>query len=151
MKKFAVVLTLVLAGCAPGKAYVNTYRAAIITKDVVTEAHQLLWSDPLREKVKECDEAIPDNAGVEALELCLAPYTKEANDKVVAALAAYRTAAQATSTILIAAEQNPDGIDKEALSKSIKATIAAADELVSLFPKGKKWRDKLTMLLKGLI
>ena len=150
MKKLVVVLTLV-SGCASGNAYVNTYRAAIITKDVVTEAHQLLWSDPLREKAEECDEAIPDNVGVEALDLCLKPFTKEANDQVVAALSAFRTAAQATSAILLAAEKNPEGVDKAALNESIQATLAAARDLVKLFPEGEKWLAKLDMLLKGLI
>lgn len=149
---FAFVPVCALAqGCAGSSPYIKTYRAGVITKQVVTEAHKELWSDPLRDKAEVCGQAVPEDASVEELEECLAPFTKSNNDKVVQALAAYQTAAATLSTILIAAEKNPQGVDKTALKQAINETLAAARELISLFPEAQSWLDRLEMLLKGLL
>jgi hypothetical protein len=152
MKRLTLVLSLaLLPGCAGGSAYLNTYRAGVITKEVVTQSHKELWSDPLRSKAEVCSQAVPEDGSVAELDDCLKPYTKSANDKVVLALAAYKTAATTLTTILIAAEKNPDGVDKVALRNAIEDTIGAARGLIALFPKAQAWADRLEMLLKGLV
>jgi len=143
----AMVACLALSGC--GSAYINTYRGAVITKELVTEAHESQWSEPLRERAAECDTEANDT--VAKLDECMAPFTKDNNDKVVKALAAYKTAASALSAILIAAEKNPDGLDKDALKQAMSDTLAAARELISLFPEAAEWMERVEMLLKGLV
>lgn len=152
MKKLASLsLILLLSACAQNSAYLKTYRAGVITKEIVTDAHKELWSDPLRDKAEVCSQAVPADASVEELEQCLDPFTKDRNDKVVTALAAYKTAATGLTAILIGAEKNPDGVDKVALRKAIEDTLAAARELIALFPEAQQWLDRLEMLLKGLV
>lgn len=137
---------------ACGGAYVNTYRAGAITKGIVTEGHKQLWSDPLRARAEKCDAEVPEGDGhLDELEACLKPYTREVNDRVVQSLAAYNTAAAALGAVLIAAENDPKGIDKEALKGALVDVVAAARELIAAFPESKKWLDRLELLLKGLM
>ena len=152
MKRLTLVLSLaLLPGCAGGSAYLNTYRAGVITKEVVTQSHKELWSDPLRSKAEVCSQAVPEDGSVAELDDCLKPFTKTNNDKVVTSLAAYQAAAAALTAILIASEKNPEGVDKVALREAIENTVAAARELITLFPKAAAWADRLEMLLKGLL
>jgi len=145
---FALSATL-LTGCAG--AYLNTYRAAVITRDTVTETHKTLWSDPLNARADECEKDLGGEYTLEEIDACMKPYTLDNNDKVVKALAAYRTAAASLTAILIAAEGDPDGIDKDALKAAMADTLAAAKDLIELFPEAQKWFDRLEMLLKGLV
>lgn len=148
----ALVLSLTILPACPNKnVYVNTYRAGVITKEVVTEAHKELWSDPLRDKAEVCDQTVPEDGTTADLDACLDPYTKANNDKVVKALAAYQTAAATLTAILIAAEKNPKGVDKTALKQAIRDALDAARDLIELFPKAQAWLDRLEMLLKGLV
>lgn len=149
MRRAAILLLFAATGCAGQNAYVNTYRAGVIAKQVVTESHKELWSDPLRDKVQECDTE--ENSTTELLDECLKPFTKDNNEKVVQTLAAYQAAAATLSTILIASEKDPNGVNKEALKQAIGDTLAAARELIALFPEGQAWLDRLDMLLKGLL
>ncbi len=150
MKRLVLSLAL-LPACAEGNAYLNTYRAGVITKEVVTTAHKEAWSDPLRDKVEVCSQSVPRDSSVEELDECLDPFTRANNDKVVKALAGYQTAAAALTTILIAAEKNPDNVDKTVLKDAALSTLDAARELLALFPEVQAWVDRLEMLLKGLL
>ncbi len=143
----AVAVVWLLSSC--GGTFINTYRAGVITSQVVTTAHEVAWSDPLRERVATCNDAVPDDAGIPALEACLAPYTLEANAKVLQALGSYRAAAKLLTAILIAAETNPDGVDQVALREAALDTWAAARELLGLFPDA-KWAQRLELLTGGL-
>lgn len=146
--KRASLLALVLGFSACAGAYVNTYRAATISTGIVNEAHEKLWSDPLRSRAAECDAKIPPGEeSFSALEACLKPFTRDANDRVVQGLAAYNTAAAALGAILIAAEGDPKNVDKEALRDALEDVVAAARELIASFPESKKWLDRLEMLL----
>lgn len=144
-----VLCATLLTGCAG--AYLNTYRAAVITRDSVTEAHKALWSAPLNERADDCERELGGEYTIEEIDECMAPYTLDNNEKIVKALAAYRTAAAGLSAILIAAEGNPDGVDKEALKQSLYTTLDAAKELIALFPEAQAWLDRLDLLLKGLV
>lgn len=143
------MVSFAFIGCAHGDPYLNTYRGAVITKEIVTEAHAIGWSDPLRERAQECDTEANDT--VAKLDECMAPYTRENNDKVVKALASYKAAASALTTILVAAEKNPEGLDRDALRSAMDDTLKAARELVALFPEANEWLGRLEMLLKGLL
>lgn len=136
--------------------YVSTYRGAVIVKGVTTEAHKEAWSDPLRETAAACDEKlsgddVPDEEQYEDLQACLGPYNAENNDKVVKSLAAYKAAATALTAALIAAEGNPEGVDQDALNEALRDTLAAARELIALFPESQAWVDRLELLTKGLV
>jgi len=148
MRRLVVALPLIfnLSGCAG--AYVNTYRGAVILKETVDTAHKDFWSDPLRARAEKCEKEATD---LKSLELCLDPFTKKNNEIVVKALASYKTAAEALTAILIAAEDNPDGIDKDALKQAFNDTLAAAKELIAYFPEAQKVYDRLELLLKGLV
>lgn len=150
MKKLALIISLTLLP-ACGNTYLNTYRAGVITKEVVTEAHLELWSNPLRDKAEVCDQVVPEDGTTAELDKCMNPYTRSSNQKVVQALAAYQTAAAVLTAILIAAEKNSKGLDKPALKKAIQDTLTAARELITLFPEAQAWLDRLEMLLKGLL
>lgn len=145
----AACMAVVLSGCAG--TYLNTYRAAAITRDTVTEAHKALWSGPLNERADECERDLGEDYSLEEIDACMKPYTLDNNDKVVKALAAYRAAASTLSAILIAAEKNPEGLDKEALRDALGQTLDAAKDLIALFPEAQQWLDRLEMLLKGLV
>lgn len=151
MRSLALTVAISLSGCAGGNAYLNTYRAGVITKEVVTTAHEEVWSEPLREKAAVCDQAVPEDGTTSELDECMDPFTRDNNDKVVEGLAAYQTAAAALTAILIAAEKNPDGVDKEALKAAVLTALDAARELISLFPEAQVWGDRLDMLLSGLL
>jgi hypothetical protein len=152
--RMVTTLSLVLTtamGCAGANEYVNTYRAGVITREVVTTSHKELWSDPLRVRAEECDAKVPEDGTDVELDLCLKPFTQENNDKVVQALAAYQTAAATLSAILIAAESNPKGLDKAALKTAVLDAVDAARTLIALFPEAQAWLDRLEMLVKGLL
>ena len=151
MKRLPFLLILGLSACAGSSPYLNTYRAGVISKEVVTEAHKELWSDPLREKAPGCAKSVPADGSAADMDACMAPFTRDSNDKVVTALASYQVAAASLTAILIAAEKNPDGIDKAALKAAITDALDAARELITLFPKAQAWADRLEMLLKGLV
>mgnify|MGYP006969423161 CR=1 FL=1 len=152
-RAFSALLLFALVFCtACAGAWVNTYRAGALTKGVVTEVHKEAWSEPLRARVEKCDAEVPEEDGqLEALEACLKPYTRDNNEHVKQSLAAYNTAAAALGAILIATEDNPKGVDKDALQGALVDTVAAAKELLSAFPESKKWIDRLDKLLKGFL
>lgn len=148
---YLLLFAALCVGCAGSNAYVNTYRAGVITKEVVTTSHKELWSDPLRERAQECDAKVPEDATDVELDSCLKPFTRENNDKVIQALAVYQTAASTLTTVLIAAEGDPKGVDKNALKDAALETLDAARTLIALFPEAQAWLDRLELLLKGLL
>lgn len=151
MKRLSFLLFLGLSACAGSSPYLNTYRAGVISKEVVTASHKELWNDPLREKAKGCKQTEPADGSAAEMDACMTPFTRDNNDKVLRAFASYQVAAGALSAILIAAEKNPDGVDKAALKAAISDAVDAARELLALFPKAQAWVDRLEMLLKGLV
>lgn len=148
---FWVPLFVCLTCSCAHNAYVDAYRAGVITRETVTTSHKELWSDPLRERAEECDAKVPEDGTDVELDLCLKPFTQENNDKIVQALAAYQTAAASLSAILIAAEKNPNGVDKDALREAVEEAVDAARTLITLFPEAQAWLDRLELLVKGLL
>ena len=105
------------------KTALHAARTLLIVNRTVTEAHRVFWSAPLRERAEVCDK--PTRAEVLA---CLEPFTPDNNDKIVAGLKAYESAATLAGTAVLAGHDQPI---KDAL---LSATQAAA-RLVGLIPK----------------
>ena len=136
-----LVFSFVLLAACAHDPYVNTFRAGVITQQIVTESHHRLWSDPLNARIEVCDAAVPDGASVADLDRCMEPFTRENNDKILKTLASYNLAAAALSAALLAKEKD----------LPISAVVKAAEDLVALFPQGLPWLNRLKMLLKGLL
>jgi hypothetical protein len=136
-----VALTLLLTGCA--STWQVTYASAAATADYVERVHERGWSAPLRVRVEECAESLPSTATGEAVDLCLGPYAS--NDKVVKALEVYNAAADVLAATLLATD--PKGDQTPVLAAWLDV-LAAARELVSLFPEGDKLMRQLDAIAK---
>lgn len=142
------LIFLFASACASKSPAIRAYRAAALTKEIVTEAHKVAWSDPLNKRADSCKE---DSSTKSEFIDCVKPFTPENAEKVVKALEAYTKAAVALGASLKAYEANKDSVDPKEIKNSAKELVNAAQGLLELFPKAKKWTDKLDILLKGII
>jgi hypothetical protein len=115
-----LALALCSAGCAT--AHKNAYIAASVTKQVVTESHEI-WSEKLNEKATECDNSTDTS---EAFDQCLGPYAK--NDDVVTALEIYKNAAESLFRVLKSEDAEATAI-KELRQRVIDAAWDLLDKL----------------------
>lgn len=135
----ASALLLALTGCAG--TWQGVYAGASATADYVETTHERAWSEPLRVRVKECD-ALPDETTDQVL-LCLGPYA--ANPDVLAALEKYDAAADVLAATLLATDPNGDQTQVLAAWADV---LAAARELVALFPDGERFLKQLDALAR---
>jgi hypothetical protein len=113
-------------GCAPMSAHQKAYVAGSVTKQVVTESHEI-WSKQLNEKATECDQST-DSA--EAFDECLGPFAH--NDDVVMALEIYKKAAESLFEIL-----KSDDAQKTAIDEMKKHVVEAAWAVMNKLPDDK--------------
>jgi hypothetical protein len=128
-------------GCASvQKTHKRVYIGAAVTKQVVTESHEI-YSNQLNAKVSECD---PDNnpkiTSEELFDECLGPYAY--NDDVVMALEVYKAAAE----LLFKYLKNEDP-DKEKLLELSRDAINAAFDLAKKFPESQAVAHRLEKLV----
>lgn len=147
-QSIAVGLTLILtasAGCAAG--YRATYGAGAITKEFVTQAHEV-YSQELNERFDECDpRSNPESTvllgDLESLNECMGDgYTKDDATSVLQALAAYVAASEVLSAVLL--EMNSG---REERRDAWVDVLEAALETISYFPEAREKADRLKHLL----
>lgn len=127
MRFRAPILALALCSIGCATAQKNAYIAASVTKQTVTEAHEI-WSEQLNVRVDECDPDKNAEITTEAkFDDCLGPYAS--NDDIVMALEIYKNAAESLFVILKSPEP-----DKAALSELKKRVIDAAWTLLEKMP-----------------
>lgn len=135
-----VLLCLALTGCA--SVWQSVYATSHATADYVETTHERAWSEPLRVRVKECD-VLPDETPTDQVLLCLGPYA--ANPDVLAALEKYDAAADVLAATLLATDPNGDQAQVLAAWADV---LAAARELVALFPDGERYAKHLDALAR---
>jgi hypothetical protein len=135
---FSIVL---LSGCAG--SYRSAYLAGAATKEFVAQAYDLYGAE-LNRRLDGCDPST--NAAVrtrEALDACLGPFFRDAdNEKVVAAIASYRAAAAALSAVMLR-----EGATGEEISAAWGAAYDAAVEALMRLPEGAERVRKLASML----
>jgi hypothetical protein len=138
--KFLAVALVFSTGCSAASAHKRTYIAGAVTKQVVTESHEI-YSKQLNAKVDECDPE--SNSSVETEEQfdeCLGVFSH--NDKVVTALEVYKEAAETLFEIL----KDPEAA-KEKLEAARRDVLNAAYHIIDLLPEGGKIRNQLEGLV----
>jgi len=142
-----LLVAILCSGCIHSP-YVKTYRAAYISQVTVSEAHRVLWSEPLRERKAACDASIPPVPGsLSDFISCMGPFTVRANASVVKSLAAYNVVAEELSSLLLAHEGSPEKLSSAELKLAAVRTIAAARKLLALFPAGARWSKRIDALM----
>lgn len=134
-------MLLALAGCANG--WQAVYAGARATADYVDATHERAWSEPLRERVAECDATLPEARTEADVTACVGVYSR--NPEVVAALEKYDAAADVLAAALLAADPNGDQTQVLAAWADV---LAAARELVALFPDGERYLKQLDALAR---
>lgn len=130
-----------LSGCAG--TWQQVYAGAAATADYIDSAHERGWSNPLNQRVDECAESLPSTATGDDVDACLGPYA--ANPEVLTALERYNAAADVLSATLLATD--PNGDQTEVLA-AWSAVLAAARELVALFPDGERFLRQLDAIAR---
>lgn len=132
-----LALALCTVGCA--NANKNAYIAASVTKQIVTESHEI-WSQELNEKATECDAS---TESAEAFDTCLGPFAK--NDDVVTALEIYKNAAESLFRIL----KSGDAAEATAVKELKDRVIDAAWALMKRLPddRFKGLKDQLEAIV----
>lgn len=135
------LLCLALTGCAG--TWQGVYASASATADYVETTHERAWSEPLRERVAECDHDLPDDRTEADVVACVGVYAR--NPEIVAALEKYDAAADVLAATLLATDPNGDQAQVLAAWADV---LAAARELVALFPDGERFLKQLDALAR---
>lgn len=148
MRQLIPILILALSGCA--SVWKGTYTGGAVTSQLVTDAHRIGWTKPLRERAEECDAKLdPETHTVADFDACTEPYTEAKAQQVLGALKVYNAATEVLEQVLLATD--PSKPDKKALIQAWAGVYAAALDLLELLPEGDKYRDQLELLTKGLV
>lgn len=124
--KVLVLIAGLGIGCAPMSAHQKAYVAGSVTKQVITESHEI-WSKQLNEKATECDKGTETAA---AFDKCLGPFAH--NDDVVLSLEIYKKAAESLFAIL-----KSEDAQKTAIEEMKKRVIEAAWAVMNRLPDEK--------------
>lgn len=138
----AASLAFAAAGCAG--TWQGVYAGAVTAADYVDRTHERGWSEPLRVRVAECSESLPSTATVEAVDVCLGPFAR--NAEVLAALERYDAAADVLAAALLATD--PHGDQTQVLA-AWADVLAAARDFVALLPEGPRYLQQLDALTRG--
>lgn len=138
-----VLVSVFLFGYAG--AWKGTYAGAKTLAVYVEDVHENGWSEPLNARVDECEESLADDASLAEVDECLGEYG-EANPKVIVALEAYDAAAKVLGAALLATD--PSSKDQSAVVEAWADVLAAALDLVSLFPEGEKFVKQLKVIAR---
>lgn len=132
-----LALVLALAGCA--STWKAVYAGARTSADFVDQTHERAWSLPLGERVDECGQILPPDASRADVDACLGVFV--ANPKVLEALVAYNAAADVLAAALLATD--PEAKDQSAVLDAWGDVLAAARDLLVLFPDGERFVRQL--------
>lgn len=164
MRNALLVLALAVpsTGCAHG-AYRTSYAAGATAKVFVEEAHGI-YDEEANDALAGCVEKkdAGEVATQKQMDECLGPaYMKATQEKIVQALALYKTAAVAFSAVMLGCEPDPEGKPVKAAT-CVKRTftdaelrqwrselVSSAFDVIELFPNAEKQVKKLDMLLGG--
>ena len=122
------------------KAALRGSRTLLIVKNLVTEAHRIYWSAPLRERAEQCDK--PTRAEVLA---CLDPYLPDTNEKIVVALQAYEAAATLAGNAIVSTSE-----DGPSIKSSILTLTQSALSVVGMIPQASTIAATLNGILGSL-
>lgn len=137
------LMVVVLSGCAG--AWQGTYAGAKTLAVYVEDVHKNGWSEPLNAQVDECEESLAEDASMAEVDECLGEFGV-ANPKVVKALEVYNEAAGVLGAALLATD--PNSKDQSAVVEAWADVLAAALDLVALFPEGEKFVKQLKVIAR---
>ena len=138
----AVVLSLAVAGCAG--TWQRVYASARTSADFIDATHERGWSEPLRVRVAECGESLPEHASPDQVDVCLGPFAF--NAEVLAAVEAYDAAADVLAAALLTTD--PRG-DQAPVLAAWADVLAAARAFVARLPDGDRYLKQLDALTRG--
>lgn len=154
---------LVVIGCA-SSPYKRAYIAGSVTKEFVTETHSV-YDERANDRLAVCDPAQNSASKVtnkREMDACMTDwYKKSTQEKVVQALGVYNTLAIGMTAVMLGCEPNEDGTKVSAATCAKKIysddelrewrgkLVAAAIEVLNLFPDAKKLTNRLSSLVGG--
>jgi hypothetical protein len=140
LQTLALLLALGATACA--STWRTVYAGSSAAADFIDRTHARAWSEPLNKRADECEETLPEDRISADVDACLGVYTR--NPDVLAALERYNAAADVLAAVLLATD--PEAKDQAAILAAWADVLAAARDLLALFPDADKHLRQLDTL-----